>query len=627
MSKKSWLYCSIFAGILAFIQLFNILQLSPVTAQTQRINLAISQQSGVANAAQWLITTHQNDDGGYAAFSGMANLAPSNANGTLDATIALGMAGYDPNVPLFGESAAPGVWLRQNADAVAAYASQNGGSAGKAILGVYAANQDARDFGGYNLVISLTAQLSPTGQYNVNAAYNQALALLALSAASEPIPPSSVNWLLSKQAADGSWDDGFGTMKNPDATAMSMMALRSAGLPITHSRLLSATHFLGQAQLATGGFEYGVGFGENANSSGLVAQALSAMGEDFFSTGGAWDKGSGATPLSALASYQGATGAFQADFGAGLNDDFYTTIQGMPALTGRPYPQPNRLLAAQKGVACLAGLQDQATGGWEQFATIGVNAAGTSRAIQAIAAIGDDPNSAPYITVGGVTPIQALENMTPSYLAGGRGGRLGIVMQGVVAGNGNPTNFAGGNLPISMTAYLSPTGAYDNIPFGVFPHAEAMLGLQAAGAPVDPTATTFLLAAASNGDWGTPDDNGIAIQALGLLSPPAVNASLMTSQLADGGWGLALPSSPNSTAEVIQGLAAIGEHPNAPQWSVVVSGTMVSPQELLISQQLPTGCWAAFGGGDGAFATTDAILGLMAQPIQLYHLNLPYVVK
>ena len=53
---------------------------------------------------------------------------------------------------------------------MADYAGKGGGPAGKVILGLVAANQDPRDFMGYNFVISLTEQLSSTGQYNaVNA--------------------------------------------------------------------------------------------------------------------------------------------------------------------------------------------------------------------------------------------------------------------------------------------------------------------------------------------------------------------------------------------------------------------------------------------------------------------------
>ncbi|MCZ7668350.1 MAG: hypothetical protein M5U34_14755 [Chloroflexi bacterium] len=42
---------------------------------------------------------------------------------------------------------------------------------------------------------------------------------------------------------------------------------------------MSATAYLADAQLPTGGWDSG--FGENANSTALALQALSALGEDF----------------------------------------------------------------------------------------------------------------------------------------------------------------------------------------------------------------------------------------------------------------------------------------------------------------------------------------------------------
>ena len=77
--------------------------------------------------------------------------------------------------------------------------------------------------------------MSPTGQYGVNNAFNQSLAMLGLSAAGEAMPDSAVAWLLAQQAPAGdmagSWDDGFGTAGNADATAMAIMALVAAGRP------------------------------------------------------------------------------------------------------------------------------------------------------------------------------------------------------------------------------------------------------------------------------------------------------------------------------------------------------------------------------------------------------------
>jgi LPXTG-motif cell wall-anchored protein len=580
------------------------------------------QRDAVTQAVAWLVNTHQNDDGGYTSFSAGANAAPSDVAGAVDAVLAIAGAGYNPAAPAPGAENTPIGYLRQHAADVAAYAATDGATAGKLILALAAANQDPRAFGNadvtHNFVVSLTNHLSPTGQYNVTNAFGQSLALLALGAVHEPAPPPAVAWLQSLQAnggqIDGSWDDGFGVAGNADATALAVMALVAGGVPATDSSLARALDFLRRSQLESGGWAYGPDFAENANSTALVVQALRALGQDFFSASSPWAKND-ATPLTALLAWQSQAGAFQADFGSGRADDFFTTAQAIAAAAGKAYPLPGRYEAARQAVACLVTLQDPATGGWEQFATFGVDAAGTSRAIQAIAAIGADPEAEQF-TVNGLTAPRALANLTPAHLAAGRGGGVGIIMQGVVAAGADVHDFAGADLVISVTQYLSPTGEYDNTAFGPYAHAEAMLGLLAAGEDVAEPAVNFLLNSHNNGDWGGPDSNGIALNVLGKvgLAPPEAIANLRATQLADGGWGFDA-SSPNSSSEVVQGLVSAGENPFGPQWSQVVSGTISSAAGAILAQQGENGCWPnLFGPGDDPFATTDAVLLLAQQP-------------
>ncbi|MBK8432897.1 MAG: hypothetical protein IPL28_17085, partial [Chloroflexi bacterium] len=117
------------------------------------------QRDSASTAVHWLIHTHQNDDGGYSNFSGGANLAPSAIGGTLDAVLALASVGYNPAASFMGRNT-PIAYLQANAQALADYVSADGGQAGRALLALTAANQDPRTFGGYNLVLSTTAQLS-----------------------------------------------------------------------------------------------------------------------------------------------------------------------------------------------------------------------------------------------------------------------------------------------------------------------------------------------------------------------------------------------------------------------------------------------------------------------------------
>ncbi len=555
------------------------------------------QRQSVTQAVNWLIMTHQNEDGGYSSFSGGAGLAPSDVGGTLDAMLAISSAGYQPVDSL--------AYLQANSADVVAYAQTDGSTAGKLVLALAAAGQNPRDFAGEDFVAILSGHL----QENSLPPFGQSLAILGLTAVNEPIPDTAITWLTSLQSSeevlDGSWDDGFGTVGNADATAMAIMALLAAGVPADDASVSRAEDFLTQTQLETGGWEYGPGFGQSINSTAMVVQALSALGLNFYSTDGLYSPG-GNSPLNALLLAQGESGAFQADFGDGPFDDFFTTAQAIPAVAGKAFPLNGRYQSAQQAVSCLLTLQDPATGGWEQFAGAGVDAAGTSRAMQAIAAFGDDPDMG----------FPALSSLAPDYLAFSRGGGLGIVMQGVVAGGGDVRNFAGLDLVEQMTTVLSPTGEYDSTQFGPFSHAEAMLGLLAAGETVDETAVTFLINAQTNGDWGGPDSNGIALNVLGQLGVPVFEAidNLHTTQLPDGGWGFDV-SNPSSSSEVVQGLKAVGQNPYGPEWSQIISGTLTSAADVVMAQQGENGCWPnLYGPGDDPYGTTDAIILLAQEP-------------
>jgi hypothetical protein len=277
--------------------------------------------SPAGQAVQWLVTTHQNEDGGYTAFSSGANQAPSSVAGSVDALLALAAGGGDVTPVL--------AYLQANPEGVVAYAAESGGNAGKLLWALTAVSQNPRDFQGINLLVPLTEPVAPTGELNSTTAYNQALALLGLSAAEGEIPPASVAWLMGLQAENGSWDDGFGTAENNDSTALAIMALHRLG--VEAEGVNTAVAFLRTSQNDDGGWGYATGMPSNPNSTALVIQALRALGEDVQSANSPWAK-NGVAPLTALLSFQSASGAFQADFGDGPFDDFYATVQTLPAL-------------------------------------------------------------------------------------------------------------------------------------------------------------------------------------------------------------------------------------------------------------------------------------------------------
>ena len=285
--------------------------------------------AAAARAADWLVAAHQNDDGGYTGFSTGANQAPSDTVGTIDALPALAAGG----------DIAPALdYLRANGPALQAMAAEDGGQAGKIVLALRAAGVDPADFEGHDYTADLAAHLGPDGAFAVDP-YKQALAMLGMAAAGQEIPTAAVDWLESSQSAEGSWDDGFGTLDNADATAMAVMALLAAGRSVDDTAMAAAVDFLTTSQATEGGWSYGAGLPVSANSTAVVVQALIALGIDPTATDGAWAK-AGRSPLDALLAWQGESGAFQADFGDGPFDDFYSTVQAVPAAAGRALPPP-----------------------------------------------------------------------------------------------------------------------------------------------------------------------------------------------------------------------------------------------------------------------------------------------
>lgn len=619
---------------LIFAATFSVLLLQigslRAESETPAIDTAFSdQRESVSAAIDWMVSEFQNDDGGYSSFGGGANQAPSSIARTLDVVVALAAAGYDPAAVFPGQESSPLLFLRTNSDELLSYAQGDGGQAGKVVLALAAAAVDPRDFSGQDYVTLLIGKLEPSGTFGAEDPFKQASAMLGLAAAYEPVPATAIDWLEGTQGVDGSWDDGFGTASNPDATAIAIMGLLAAGRTPADASIQSARDFLASVQQPAG-WEYGPGFGPNANTTAVVVQALSALGEDWYSDAGPWVK-DGQTPLQALLAFQGANGAFQSDFGQGPFDDLYATVQAIPAAVGKPFPLPARFEAVRFALSCLETLQDQNAGGWAPFAGASSDASGTSRAIQAIRAAGDDPQSARWTTDSGVNAVEALEALTPAYLSSGRGGRVGIVMQGVAAA-GQPYDvhdFAGEDLPLLATGYLSPTGELDSTAFGIFSHAEAMLGFLTAYETPPQSAVDFLLSAQQDGDWGGADANGIALQVIGRLLKSAPSETLDVlhiSQLADGGWGYGDTSNPSSTSEVVQGLGRVGIAPFGPEWSVVVDGRLVNAADVVMSQQGESGCWVSpYAPGDDPYYTTDAILLLTQRSREMSTVNLPVV--
>ncbi len=175
-----------------------------------------------------------------------------------------------------------------------------------------------------------------TGAFATDAAPH-ALAMLGVAALGETIPPSATAYLLAQQQPDGGWEWGIGWDTDTNSTALALQALIAAGESVTSTAIISGLQYLEAAQNTDGGFPYSPtsqwGTDSDTNSTAYVLQALLAAGEDPLS--GTWVI-SETNPVAFLLGMQLADGSFEWQPGLGANQG--ATQQAITALLYRPFP-------------------------------------------------------------------------------------------------------------------------------------------------------------------------------------------------------------------------------------------------------------------------------------------------
>lgn len=284
---------------------------------------AAADPPAAAHAAIGWLVARQMDDGSFPGFD---------AGASADAIFAISAVGADPNGVLKNGSS-PVSYL---GDQAAKYAAKSAAAAAKLTLAVVAAGKDPLTFGGQNLVALLLARYdSRTGRYSADIT-GQALTLLALASAGQPIPSQAVAALNQAQLADGGWsfDGTKETGSDTNTTALAIQALVAANA--RGDSTARALAYLRTQQNADGGFPYAktsqFGSDTDANSTAVVLQALAAAGAD----PRAW-KQSGGDPLDALLGLQNADGAFRYQ-AAQADDNDLATAQAIPGLLLKPFP-------------------------------------------------------------------------------------------------------------------------------------------------------------------------------------------------------------------------------------------------------------------------------------------------
>ncbi len=153
------------------------------------------------------------------------------------------------------------------------------------ILALTAIGKDPRAFGTEDYVASLKSKAAGGQIGEATLISDDMFGLLALRSAGVPVSDdlitSEAAYLKSHQLADGGWDfSAAATTSTVDLTAMGIMALRAANVSASDASLSKASAFLLAAQNSDGGFPMIKGGSSNTESTAWVLSAIYALGDN-----------------------------------------------------------------------------------------------------------------------------------------------------------------------------------------------------------------------------------------------------------------------------------------------------------------------------------------------------------
>jgi len=275
----------------------------------------------IVKALKWLRSI-QNSDGGFANPGENSSVAK-----TSWAVMAIVAAGQDPHE-----------WRKNGnspIDFMRGKMKEEIGVMGTAdyartILALVYANENPRDFAGFDLVSMLKSKMKKNGQIG-DFVYTTIWGVLALSAVGENVS-KSVEWLKTQQNPDGGLSWNVGEESDFDDTAAVIQALIAAGEPMDSECILKALNYLKEGQNDDGGMRYFGNSASNAASDAWTIQALVAAGIN----PAEWKKNNRSV-VEHLLSLQTEEGYFMyTDYQA--SNPGYMTVSAIMALLGKPHP-------------------------------------------------------------------------------------------------------------------------------------------------------------------------------------------------------------------------------------------------------------------------------------------------
>lgn len=367
----------------------------------------IDRDQQAAAAAAW-IAGQQSDDGSMnEGFSGPVG-------NTIQAALALAAVGGQQQA---FEAAADYVAANHEGYVFDGEGAPQAGALGYTALLAVAAGDDPTSYGdaGTDLVAQLHAteqtEGDDAGQYGqgtvFDSVFGHSLAMLGLVAAGSDPSQAAIDWLEDQQCPDGGWPSyrspaqrdadtcehvpgqGEGDFPPPESTtpdtnstglaAQALVATEAAVDPLSLETSYdgeAVVSWIDGAQNADGGWAYQPGFDTDANSTGLIVQAIEALDAD--ATAERWIDEQRDGPFTALRSRQFGCDAPAEDRGAfwfppfddsAPSPDGGSTYGGTWGLAGAPFPYDVVTFAAPDDApTCASVITDREAGG-DRFET------------------------------------------------------------------------------------------------------------------------------------------------------------------------------------------------------------------------------------------------------------------
>jgi hypothetical protein len=313
---------ALFRRLLVFSALLAVLIAAPVSALAQATPSPVANPTdALRRGTDWLVS-QQGDDGAWVGFNGT-----SDPGVTIDAVIALAAA---RNAGIEVDLTSAVAYLEANGKE---YARDGAGQAAKLALAAAAVGEDPTTFAGIDSIEQALKGYNPNSDMYGTGLYDTALVALALGTVGKDLPGIALKAIGDKQMGDGSWAfDGTTTAGNGDTNTTAILIQALVAIKHTEGDLiLHGVEYLQRSQLAQGfAFQPGPGAIPDANSTGIVVQALFAAGQD--PTAQEWQNVYGS-----LLAFQTPNGGFSYQLDP-LEDNLFATVQVLPALAKLPFP-------------------------------------------------------------------------------------------------------------------------------------------------------------------------------------------------------------------------------------------------------------------------------------------------